>query len=108
MLQDYDREEYRKLWEYYSSLRKKNPRSCLKIKLARPTIEEKGIFQELYYRLSTWKNGFLASCRPIIGLDGCFLKGPFAGQLVSAIGRDGNDNMYPIALAVVEAVMYDS
>ncbi|KAL3502866.1 hypothetical protein ACH5RR_037315 [Cinchona calisaya] len=32
----------------------------------------------------------------------------FDGQLLSAIGRDGNDNMYPIALAVVEAEMYDS
>ncbi|KAL3502854.1 hypothetical protein ACH5RR_037303 [Cinchona calisaya] len=45
---------------------------------------------------------------PIIGLDRCFLKGPFGGQLLSTIGRDGNDNIYPIALAVVEAEMYDS
>ncbi|KAL3516206.1 hypothetical protein ACH5RR_023108 [Cinchona calisaya] len=106
MLRGCDREEYRKLWEYCNALRKKNPGSCLKIKLDRPTIEEKWIFQRLYYRLSTWKDGFLAGCKPIIGLDGCFLKGLFGGQLLSAIGRDANDNMYPIALAVVEVEIY--
>ncbi|XP_027166420.1 uncharacterized protein LOC113766425 [Coffea eugenioides] len=43
---------------------------------------------------------FLAGCRSIIGLDGCFLKGPFGGQLLAALGRDGNDNMFPIAIAI--------
>ncbi|KAL3513136.1 hypothetical protein ACH5RR_025853 [Cinchona calisaya] len=79
VLQDCDGKDYRKLWEYCNVLRKKNLGSCSNIKLDRPTIEEKRIFQILYYRLSTWKDGFLAGCRPIIGLDGCFLKGPFGG-----------------------------
>ncbi|KAL3536850.1 hypothetical protein ACH5RR_000216 [Cinchona calisaya] len=38
----------------------------------------------------------------------CFSKGPFGGQLLSAIGRDENDNMYPIAFTIVEVEMYDS
>lgn len=38
---------------------------------------------------------------PLIGLDGCFLKTLHGGQLLAAIGRDGNDNLFPIALAVV-------
>ncbi|KAG8375036.1 hypothetical protein BUALT_Bualt10G0057900 [Buddleja alternifolia] len=46
--------------------------------------------------------GFLARCRPIIGLDVCFLKGMYKGQLLTAIGRDGNDNIFPIAIAYVE------
>jgi zinc finger SWIM domain-containing protein 3 len=36
------------------------------------------------------------------------LKGPYKGQLLSAISRDGNNNMYPVALAVVEAKTKDS
>ncbi|KAG8375031.1 hypothetical protein BUALT_Bualt10G0057300 [Buddleja alternifolia] len=48
------------------------------------------------------KKGFLARCRPIIGLDVCFLKGMYKGQLLTAIGRDGNDNIFPIAIAYVE------
>lgn len=35
----------------------------------------------------------------MIGIDGCFLK----GVLVTAIGRDENGQMYPIAWAVVES-----
>ncbi|KAL7264160.1 hypothetical protein ACSBR1_002168 [Camellia fascicularis] len=46
---------------------------------------------------------------PIVGLDGgCFLKGIYGGQLLAAIGLDGNDNMFPIAIAVVEAECKDS
>ncbi|KAK4404861.1 hypothetical protein Sango_0854700 [Sesamum angolense] len=40
--------------------------------------------------------------RPIIGLDGCFLKTCYGGQLLVAVGRDGNDNMFPIAMVVVQ------
>lgn len=40
-------------------------------------------------------------CRNIIGLDGCFLKGVCKGQLLCAVGRDGNNQMFPIAWAVV-------
>ncbi|KAL0328079.1 UNVERIFIED_CONTAM: hypothetical protein Scaly_2240500 [Sesamum calycinum] len=36
------------------------------------------------------------------------LKGLFKGQLLAAIGRDPNDNIYPIAVAYVEVEKYDS
>ncbi|KAH1215927.1 hypothetical protein GmHk_13G036969 [Glycine max] len=45
----------------------------------------------------------MITCRPLIGLDGCFLKGEYRGQLLTAIGKDGNNQMLPIAYAVVEA-----
>ena len=35
-------------------------------------------------------------------VDGCFLKGPMKGELLSAVGRDANNQIYPIAWAVVE------
>lgn len=34
-------------------------------------------------------------------LDGCFLKGISKGQLLVAIANDGNNQMFPIAWAVV-------
>ena len=46
--------------------------------------------------------------RPIIGLDGCHLKGRFGGQILSAIARDTNDNIFPVAFAVVEQENKDS
>lgn len=45
----------------------------------------------------------LAGCGPVLGIDGCFLKGLVKGELLTAIGRDGNDQMFPVAWAVVEA-----
>jgi hypothetical protein len=36
------------------------------------------------------------------------LKGVLKGQLLSAVGRDGNNQMYPIAWAVVEKENKDS
>ncbi|KAL2330441.1 hypothetical protein Fmac_018022 [Flemingia macrophylla] len=38
---------------------------------------------------------------PIIRLDGCFLKGYYGGQILSAIGKDPNDQMLPICFSVV-------
>lgn len=51
---------------------------------------------------------FARHCRPLIGLDGCFLKGVYGGQLLTAVGKDGNNQMFPIAFAVVEAETRDS
>ncbi|KAL0403718.1 UNVERIFIED_CONTAM: hypothetical protein Sradi_2012600 [Sesamum radiatum] len=62
----------------------------------------------MYYCLSGLRAGFLDGCRPIIGLDGCFLKGMYKGQLLAAIGRDGNDNIFPIAMAYVEIEKFDN
>ncbi|GJW90711.1 multidrug resistance-associated protein 5 [Tanacetum coccineum] len=41
------------------------------------------------------------SYRKVIGLDGCFLTHTCKGQLLTAIGRDGNNQMYPITWFVV-------
>lgn len=38
----------------------------------------------------------------LIGLDGCFLKGVIKGQILVVVGRDDNNQMYPIAWAVVD------
>ena len=45
------------------------------------------------------KEGFKAGCRKVIGMDGCFLKGQCKGQLLCAISKDGNNQMYPLANA---------
>uniref|UniRef100_A0A2N9IZN7 Uncharacterized protein n=1 Tax=Fagus sylvatica TaxID=28930 RepID=A0A2N9IZN7_FAGSY len=59
-------------------------------------------FLRMYVRYHAKKVGFLAGCRPIIGLDGCHLKGRFGGQLLATTARDRNDNIFPVAVAVVE------
>ncbi|CAI9281018.1 unnamed protein product [Lactuca saligna] len=46
--------------------------------------------------------GFAAGKRDFLGFDGAFMKGPFPGQILSAVGLDGNNGTYPLAYAVVE------
>jgi hypothetical protein len=64
-------------------------------------------FQRMYICLKACKDSF-DKCRKIIGLDGCFLKGYYGGQLLAAIRRDPNDQMLPIAFAVVEGETKES
>ena len=46
-------------------------------------------------------DGFLAGCRPIIGLDGCHLTGAYLDICLTTVDKDGNTNIYLLAWAVV-------
>jgi len=65
-------------------------------------------FERIYICLEGCKKGFLAGCRPIIGLDACHLKTKTGGQLMCAVGKDPKDEYFPFAYAVVEAETKDS
>lgn len=96
--------QYGQLWDYMAAVRKAMPDSTIEMML---DSEEPGVqgrrFKRIYICLGPLKKGFTAGCRPLIGLDGCHLKGPFGGQLLTAVGCDANDGMYSIAWAVFEA-----
>lgn len=62
----------------------------------------------MYIRYNAQNVGFFGGCRPIIGLDGCHLKGRFGGQILSAITKDANDNIFSVAFAVVQQENKDS
>lgn len=49
---------------------------------------------------ATWK-GFLGGCRPLIGIDGTHLKGNYGGILLSAVALDANNEIFPLAFAIV-------
>ena len=54
------------------------------------------------------KNDFVEGCRLVVGLDTYFLKSMYKGQMMAVVGRDAKNNMYPIAMVVVEAKTKDS
>ena len=56
----------------------------------------------MYIKYNAQKLRFLGDCKPFVGLDGCHLKGRFGRQLLSATAKDGNDNIFPMTLVVVE------
>ncbi|KAL0319829.1 UNVERIFIED_CONTAM: hypothetical protein Sradi_5244400 [Sesamum radiatum] len=58
-------------------------------------------FSKFYVCFDALKKGFLSRCRPVIWLDGCHLKGPYGDILLTAISINLNNNLYPLAYAVV-------
>lgn len=98
------RGQYAMLWDYCEMVRIQNPSSTAKIKVDTESLAEGGqVFERIFISYDGQLRGFLSGCRPIIGLDACFLKGPFGGHLMYAVARDANNQMFPLAFAVVEA-----
>lgn len=46
--------------------------------------------------------GFKRGCRPFVGVDGCFLTGPYKGVPLNAMSLDENNGYFPLAYGVVE------
>jgi hypothetical protein len=86
-------EQYHRLWDYCAMVRKTNVGSCLILMVERPVPEVPCRFQRLYVSFAVMKTGFLRGCRPVIGVDTCFLKGRYKGMLMVAVGRDANNRM---------------
>ncbi|KAL5563434.1 hypothetical protein UlMin_033181 [Ulmus minor] len=66
------------------------------------------IFQRIYVCLGAYKQGFLESYRPLVGVEGCHVKGPYIGQLLSVVGEDSNNFMFLIAYSIIEQENKDS
>jgi hypothetical protein len=52
--------------------------------------------------LNESKKGFINGCRPFIGVDGCHLKTKYGGQMLITVGRNPNDQYFPLAFVVVK------
>ena len=50
----------------------------------------------------------MRGCRAFLGFDGCHLKGSYGSVLLSAVGLDGNNGLFPVAFAVVESETKES
>ncbi|XP_074342088.1 uncharacterized protein LOC141679500 [Apium graveolens] len=92
---------YKLLYDYAEEIMKTHPGSRIAIDYTTTEVGDK-IFKRLYVCFSGIKRARKEHCRHVIGLDGCFLKGRCKGELLSAIGRDANNQIFPICWAVVE------
>lgn len=72
---------------YALMLKGTNPGSNICIVAERQNANEFLIFHKIYICLTTTKEGLIYSCKMIIGLDGCFLKGLMKGKLLVAVDR---------------------
>ncbi|KAK9006756.1 hypothetical protein V6N11_019090 [Hibiscus sabdariffa] len=95
-------DEFNKLFDYVYTLREADPNGTFDLFVQRPTPSANPIFKRLYVCFGGLKEGFKKHCRPVLSLDGCYLKGDFKGKILAAVGRDGNNQIFPVAWAVVE------
>jgi hypothetical protein len=95
-------EQYKHTREYGEAILRWNPGNNV-------FIQKEGLFfQRMYVCMDACKKGWVSGCRPIVSVDACHLKGHLGGQLMCAIGKDGNDDIFPIAYAVMEVETKDS
>ncbi|XP_074317833.1 uncharacterized protein LOC141653864 [Silene latifolia] len=96
------RDHYSKLGSYLKHLEQEYPGSTFTLTTNPNVASSVPVFQRLFICFDALKQGWIEGCRKLLCVDACFLKTFLGGQLISAIGRDGNDQMYPLAWGVVE------
>ncbi|CAN1346184.1 hypothetical protein LINPERPRIM_LOCUS40674 [Linum perenne] len=82
MLEGTLEDEYKKIRPYIAELKKVDPEGRFLVEVDINGNEDKVFFQRFFVGFSSLIKGFLAGCRPVLGLDGCFLKGEIKGMLL--------------------------
>ncbi|GJY24777.1 mutator type transposase [Tanacetum coccineum] len=97
--------QFARLKDYALELQEHNLDTTIKIDVERTVdvTSETRKFRRIYVCLGALKSGFKAGKR-----DGCFMSGPFPGQILTAVGVDPNNGTYPLAYAVVETETKES
>nr|KAJ0196279.1 hypothetical protein LSAT_V11C700355580 [Lactuca sativa] len=97
------KKQYEVLRDYILELQLTNPDTTVNLELG--DISESNMNLCLSRGM---KNGFNACLRDFLGLDGAHMKGPYPGQILTAIGLDSNNGIYPLAYVIVEIENYES
>lgn len=90
--------EFEKLYVYANQLKRKMPSST--VNLMTEALElgtDRRRFKRLYVCLGPLKEGFGDGCRPLLGFDGCHLRGPFGGILLTTVATCPNDGIHSVA-----------
>nr|GEY33382.1 hypothetical protein [Tanacetum cinerariifolium] len=94
-------EHYSMLRSYGKAILDSNPGSTINLRVT-VNSDGKTYFDRFYVCFVGLADGWKASYRKIIALDGCFLRSPNQSEILTAIGKDVNNHIYPMAWAVVD------
>ncbi|KAL0551962.1 hypothetical protein IC582_011055 [Cucumis melo] len=96
-------ESYNLLRRYGEALKFTNPGTIFHMEL----VDDR-FFKYLFMAVGACVRGFLNCIRPVIVMDGTFLKNKYRGQLIVVVCLDGNNQIYPLAFGVVDRETDDS
>jgi hypothetical protein len=101
-----EEEQFDLLCDYGHELRRSNPGSNFFLSTNQikehPDPEPKEHLANLYWSGDACKRGFLKGSMPFICLNGCHIKTRYKGNLLTTVGVDPNDCIYPIAMGLDE------
>ena len=93
---------YNELPRFLSVMASTNPGSVMEIDAVPHQTEiGKSVFVRAFWCLKAMIDGW-QHARPVISIDGTFLKGKYNGKLLVAVGVDANNHQYPICFALVD------
>jgi hypothetical protein len=99
-------ESFQLLFNWKVALQNKSPGTIVEIELQK--VGKKMCFKRIFVALKPCIDGFLAGCRPYIGVDATRLTGKYTGQLASATAVDGHNWLYYVAYAVFDSETDDN
>lgn len=90
---------YKYLPAYCDEIRNTNPGSIAVVYAS----GQENCFHRLFVSFRASIYGFLHACRPLLEIDKAELKGKYLGTLLCASAVDADDQLFPLAFAVVDA-----
>ncbi|XP_073138772.1 uncharacterized protein [Henckelia pumila] len=94
-----DKGAYGRLHWYCNAVKETNPGSFADCEIDDVTQK----FQRLFICLNACVVGFVNGCRPFLFLDGTHIKNKYKGCILAAVTKYGNDDLFTLAYAVVDA-----
>ncbi|KAL8209502.1 hypothetical protein R6Q57_006234 [Mikania cordata] len=102
-LQGSYKEAYGQLPYFCEQIMETNPGS-----LATFTTKDDSSFHRLFVSFHASLYGFQQGCRPLLFLGSVPLKSKYQGTLLAATAPDGDDDVFPVAFAVVDTISDDN
>ncbi|XP_074327810.1 uncharacterized protein LOC141665726 [Apium graveolens] len=99
---------YQTLPMFLAAIMKTNPGTIAEID-AVPHAKERGtsVCKRIFWSLKAMMDGW-QHARPVISIDGIFLKGRYRGKLLIAMGVDSNNHPFPLCYGLVDEETYEN
>lgn len=99
---------YEALPMFLTAMVKANPGSVAEIEAVPLDVRNKtSICKRIFWCLKAMMDGW-QHARPILSIDGTFLKGKYNAKLLVAMGVDSNNHQYPVCYGLVDEESYEN